>query len=72
MVYKIKANHEIFRKYRCTVLLYFDGIKANHEIIRQYRYRVLLSFDWLMVLKQTMHMIGCDWLMGCDTKCVTH
>ena len=46
--------------------------RANHEIIRQYRYRVLLSFDWLMVLKQTMHMIGCDWLMGCDTKCVTH
>ena len=24
-----------------------------------------------MELKPTMHMIGCDWLMGCDTKCVT-
>ena len=50
MVYRIEANHEIIRQYRCTVLLYFD---------------------WLMELKPTMHMIGCDWLMGCDTKCVT-
>ena len=51
MVYRIKANHEIIRQYRCTVLIYFD---------------------WLMELKLTMHMIGCDWLMGWDTKCVTH
>ena len=50
MVYRIKANHEIIRQYRCTVLLYFD---------------------WRMELKTTMHMIGCDWLMGWDTKCVT-
>ena len=51
MVYRIKANHELIRQYRCTVLLYID---------------------WLMELKPTMHMIGCDWLMGCGTKCVTH
>ena len=25
-----------------------------------------------MELKPTMHMIGCDWLMGCDTKYVTY
>ena len=50
MVYRIKANHEIIRQYRCTVLLYFD---------------------WLMELNPTMHMIGCDWLMGWDTQCVT-
>ena len=47
-------------------------IKANNEIIRQYRCTVLIYFDWLMELKPTMHMIGCDWLMGCDRKFVTH
>ena len=47
------------------------GIKANNEIIRQYRCTVLLYFDWLMESKPTMHIIGCNWLIGCDTKCVT-
>ena len=50
-----------------------NGIKANDEKIRQCRCTVLIFFfDWLMELKPTMHMIGCDWLMGWDTKCVTH
>ena len=26
MVYGIKANHEIVRQYRCTVLIYFDWL----------------------------------------------
>ena len=45
-------------------------IKANHKIIR-HRCTVLLYIDWLMELKPTMHMMGCDWLMEWDTKCVT-
>ena len=26
MVYRIKANHEIIRQYRCAVLIYFDWL----------------------------------------------
>ena len=75
----ILSCHNLVRKeinkqrlYKNKAIYMPTVVKANHEIIRQYRRTVLIYFDWLMELKPTMHMIGCDWLMGCDRKCVTH